>query len=57
MTRAQINQIIAQASGVDTETTEKVLVGLERVVLSQMNAGGGNKFARIIALYQSWKNG
>ena len=55
MTRAEINQVIAQTSGVDVVATEKVLVGLEKVVFAQMSTGG-NKFARIAALYQNWKN-
>ena len=55
MTRDEINRVIAQSAGVDVQTTEKVLVGLERVVLAQM-ARGGNKYGRIMALYQNWKN-
>jgi len=56
MTRDEINRVIAHTAGVDAITTERVLVGLEKVVLAQM-ARGGNKFGRIMALYQTWKNG
>lgn len=57
MTRAQINQIIAQYSGgVPVQTTEQVLMGLERFIL-QESAKGGNKFAKIMGLYQNWKKG
>lgn len=56
MTRDEINQTIAHAAGVDTVTTERVLIGLERVILAQI-AQGGNKFGRMMALYQYWKNG
>jgi len=56
MSRDEINRMIAQAAGgVDVETAEWVLEGLERVILSQMGSGG-NKFGRIIALYQLWKS-
>ena len=54
MTRDTINQTIARAAGVDAQTTERVLVGLEKVILTELS-GGGNKFARIMALYQAWK--
>ncbi|MCL2563052.1 MAG: hypothetical protein FWE08_03340 [Oscillospiraceae bacterium] len=54
MTRDEINQVIAQAAGVDTVTTERVLVGLEKVVIAQMSRGG-NKFGRMMLLYQNWK--
>jgi len=54
MTRAEINEVIARTAGVDTVTTERVLVGLEKVVLAQM-AAGGNKFGRVMVLYQNWK--
>ena len=57
MTREEINRMVAQAAGgVDLKTTERVLEGLEKVIFSQMGAGG-NRFGRIIALYQSWKKG
>ncbi|MCL2827324.1 MAG: hypothetical protein FWD99_01115 [Oscillospiraceae bacterium] len=56
MDRDAINQMVARAAGgVDVQTTEQVLEGLEKVILSQMGQGGGNKFAKIIALYQTWK--
>jgi len=54
MTRDAINQTIARAAGVDVQTTERVLVGLEKVILTELS-GGGNQFARIMALYQAWK--
>ena len=54
MTRAEINQTIARAAGVDVATTERVLVGLEKVVQAELSKGG-NKFGRIMALYQNWK--
>jgi len=58
MDREAINQMVAQAAGgIDVETTERVLEGLEQVILGQMGVGGGNKFSRIIALYQDWKKG
>lgn len=56
MTRNEINHMIAQAANVDVTITERVLVGLERVVLADM-AKGGNKLGRIMGLYQSWKRG
>ena len=56
MNRKQINQMIAKAAGnVDEKTTEQVLEGLEKVILSQM--GGGSRFGQIITLYQIWKAG
>jgi len=55
MTRDEINRVIAHAAAVDVNTTERVLVGLERVILAQM-AQGGNKFGRIMTLYQNWKD-
>ena len=55
MTREEINKTIAQAAGnVDVRTTEQVLIGLEKVIQAQL-ALGGNKFGRIMALYQNWK--
>jgi len=55
MTRDEINHLVAHAAGgVDVVTTERVLDGLERVILSELSRGGG-KFTRILALYQSWK--
>jgi len=54
MTRDEINRQIAHAAGVDVQTAERVLVGLERVVEAEL-ARGGNKFARIMLLYQNWK--
>ena len=57
MTREEINRLIAQAAGVDVRTTEQVLVGLEKVTLADLSRGGGNKLGRVMALYQSWKNG
>ena len=59
MDRTQINQMIASATdGVDARTTERVLEGLERFLEEQMNTGGykGSKFARVIGLYQVWKD-
>ena len=57
MNRTQINQMIAQAAGgIDEKTTEQVLEGLEKVIIAQMSTGG-NRFGKIIALYQLWKNG
>ena len=57
MNRDEINRMIAQAAGgVDVETAERVLVGLERVILSQMGSSG-NRFGQIIALYHVWKKG
>ena len=56
MTREQINARIATAAGgVDPKTTERVLVGLEQVILAETQKGG-NKFVRIMGLYQDWKN-
>jgi len=58
MDRDAINRMVAQAAGgIDVETTEQVLEGLEKVILAQMGQGVGNKFAKIIALYQTWKGG
>ena len=55
MTRDEINRLIAKTSGgVDVETTERVLVGLEKVIQAQLSRGG-NKLARVAVLYQSWK--
>jgi len=58
MDRDTINQMVAQAAGgVDAKTTEQVLEGLEQVILAQMGQGGGHKFTKVIALYQTWKGG
>ena len=55
MTRDEINQLVARAAGdMDVATTERVLVGLEKVILHELSRSGG-KFGRILALYQSWK--
>ena len=55
MTRDEINRLVAKAAGgVDVTLTERVLEGLERVILLELSRGGG-KFGRILALYQSWK--
>jgi len=56
MTRDEINQTIARAAGVDIAPAERVLVGLERVIQAELSKGG-NKFGRIMALYQNWKTG
>ena len=57
MTRDEINRMIAQAAGgVDVNTTEQVLEGLEAVILNHLGSRG-NKFAQVIALYHVWKNG
>ena len=57
MSRDEINRMVAQAAGkVDLETTERVLEGLEKVIIAQMG-GGANRFGRIITLYQIWKSG
>lgn len=58
MSRDEINRMVAQAAGgVDVKTTEQVLEGLEKVIQGQMGGGGGNRFGRIITLYQIWKSG
>ena len=54
MTREEINRLVGHAAGIDVRTTEQVLVGLEQVILVEMSKGG-NKFARIMGLYQNWK--
>jgi len=55
MTRDEINRLVAHAAGgVDIATTERVLEGLERVILAEISRGGG-KFTRILGLYQNWK--
>jgi len=54
MTRDEINQRVGYAAGIDAKTTEQVLVGLEQIILAEM-AKGGNKFARVMGLYQNWK--
>ncbi|MCL2842683.1 MAG: hypothetical protein FWE28_04355 [Oscillospiraceae bacterium] len=54
MTRDEINRLVGHAAGIDVNTTEQVLVGLEKIILAEM-AKGGNKFARIMGLYQNWK--
>ena len=56
MTRDEINKKIAHAAGVDAKTTEEVLEGLEKVLQAEL-AQGGNKLGRVLALYQTWKNG
>ena len=52
MTRDEINQVIAQTAGVDVQTTERVLVGLEKIIQAELARGGR---LRVIAIYQSWK--
>jgi len=54
MTRDEINCLIARTAGVDIQTAERVLVGLEKVIQAEMSAGG-NKLGRVMALYQDWK--
>jgi|GEM_PF-2252075 len=55
MTRSELNQMVATAAGgVNVQTTEQVLMGLEKIVLAEM-AKGGNKFVRLSMLYQNWK--
>jgi len=54
MRREEINQMVGHAAGIDARTTEQVLVGLEKIILAEM-AKGGNKFARVMGLYQNWK--
>ena len=57
MNREEINRMVAQAAGnIDLKTTEQVLEGLEKVIISQMG-GTANRFGRIITLYQIWKSG
>ena len=56
MNREEINRMVAQAAGnIDLKTTEQVLEGLEKVIISQMG-GTANRFGRIISLYQIWKS-
>ena len=58
MNRDEINRMVAHAAGgVDLDTTERVLEGLEKVIMSQLGAGGSSRFGRIITLYQIWKSG
>ena len=55
MTRDEINRLIARAANVDIATTERVLIGLEQVVQTELAKGGVNKLGRVMTLYQNWK--